>query len=122
MPRRGIKYSISGITAQFVFSTKQWLVESNNKEYYFKNVLEVVEQFPDLLKVDRISYMTKYKERVETGLVKEHNSKTIQKPKKEELQKVETCYYCSGSGITVSGFKCTNCKGTGEIVVTATLY
>jgi len=122
MPRQGIEYSIKGIKAQFQVSSKQWLVKSKDKEYYFKNVIEMVEQFPELLKLDRISFMVSNKTKLRPRKFKVHNPTIIEIPKNVHLQKTERCYYCSGSGVTVTGFKCQNCKGKGEIIVTATLY
>lgn len=122
MPRQGKNYSINGKSAQFLISSKKWLVKINDKEYHFKNVIELVKHFPEFLKVDRIAYMVKHKENIQRPVAKEKSPRMVQNPKKNQLQKTERCYNCSGSGVNISGFKCPNCKGKGEIIITATLY
>lgn len=122
MSKKSIKYTYEDVTAQFNISTKKWFVLSNNKEYYFKNVLELVDSFPVLLNVKKIQYMVKLRKSTHDDHEEQKEKRSIYVSSQRREYKKELCYYCSGSGRSVTGAKCDNCDGKGIIVVMANIY
>jgi hypothetical protein len=125
------KHSYKELEAYYARFGRKWFVRnhSDDIEYSFDSLLDMLKSFPQLKNVPAIELNYKfYLMRMEQkkNRSKIHHVVKTDEPvgtwlKHEKINAeavVVTCYYCTGSG--KAGFmKCPNCKGAGSIRVTS---
>ena len=107
-------HSYKGLKAFYTKKGRLWYVEEDGKVHQFKSVEEMVEAFPDLLKVEPIQHTVERRKLAKPPVQLESKDDN-----EEVLTKTTECYYCQGTGEVIVGLPCHNCGGKGFVVVTA---